>query len=809
MKLNEILGKINYNNNYFVIPDKIKSNVIRAKSNYELTNKVLVDFKIITYSELINLLSFDVLDEIYLFNLEENNLPLSVINEKIRFSKYNLDKKNDDLNKFLDFNKKYILENKFFKDNIKKYTFNILGNDVLLKPFIDYYKLKVNYINIDKIKEDVLTLKFNTKEDEVFYLFEEIAKLLHKNIDINKIYISNIDNTYFNLINKFKLFYNINVNYDNQVYLNDIPYIKDIMSKEYELIIQILKDEAYRNELYQKEILKDKIDFETNINKLISLFNKYPTKNYKTSNILKVIKEDLKNLKVKSKVYSNAVNVISNEEILGLDESNYIFILNTVYESFPKLSKDNDYLSDNDKELINYPTSSDLNIAANNFLKEVIKFSTVKYISFSLSDNYLSYTPSDISSEFIKSTNEPSEIELNFGYAPSFYKLYYSKNTGDILQSTFKSDFNLTKKEKDLLINYTKDIKTKISPSQVTKYFNIPFVYYLENILRLQVFNESISTLMGNFFHSLVETLMIIFYEKKVDRSKTGKIKNYHDDIDINNEIINYILNVDIANFNYNKYFNDFFNIYFKKMLEYTNLLKNVSYKDLSKKDIMYIKTMFYTKKQQDTIVAALEVVVKLEEKIPSKELIIEEKVELENFIGQSDLVKIYDNNTFSIIDYKSSAKEPFHKDKIIETINLLLKDTNEEVVLKNLDLLQLIFYAYFYSIKYEKLKMKDLAYFSYNSTKLNALSTTDLNLDYYTKGETRIINEEELKTLFLDVEKLLNKVLEEIKNFNFKIEIRKDLVDKKGRNESYYSIYEALAFFNSNQEEGENDEEN
>lgn len=93
-------------------------------------------------------------------------------------------------------------------------------------------------------------------------------------------------------------------------------------------------------------------------------------------------------------------------------------------------------------------------------------------------------------------------------------------------------------------------------------------------------------------------------------------------------------------------------------------MLKDISYKDLSKKDIMYIKTMFYTKKQQDTIVAALEVVVNLEKDIPSKELIIEEKVELEKFIGQSDLVKIYENNTFSIIDYKSSAKNHFTRIK-------------------------------------------------------------------------------------------------------------------------------------------------
>lgn len=48
MKLSEIFKNINNDNNYLVVSTNLKKEIIRAKSEFEINNKYLLDFKVIT-----------------------------------------------------------------------------------------------------------------------------------------------------------------------------------------------------------------------------------------------------------------------------------------------------------------------------------------------------------------------------------------------------------------------------------------------------------------------------------------------------------------------------------------------------------------------------------------------------------------------------------------------------------------------------------------------------------------------------------------------------------------------------------------
>ena len=63
--------------------------------------------------------------------------------------------------------------------------------------------------------------------------------------------------------------------------------------------------------------------------------------------------------------------MIKLDEILTLSNKDFVFIINGNYESFPSITKDSDYLSDTEKELINYPTSTKVNISNNIYLESL------------------------------------------------------------------------------------------------------------------------------------------------------------------------------------------------------------------------------------------------------------------------------------------------------------------------------------------------------------------------------------------------------------------------------------------------------
>lgn len=811
MNFLNIFNEINKNNNVLVVPNELKNKIVSLKTNYELSSKQIFLFKILTVNELIELLSFSYDDEIYLANLNNNNQAFSITKELIHFSRYNLNKTNLELNNFLKNNDTFIKLNTHFINISKDLVFNVLGSSVLLEPFFNYYQLNYNNIELIKEKKHVFR-KFQTKEQELFFIMEEISKLLDGGTNINNIYLSNISSNDYTLVKRIAGFYNINILLNNPVSLFNIPYINDLLNNSLEQLKSLLTDNEELIETYYDIYKVDSESFNNNINLLINIINKYPFSNYSDDIIYKVIKEEVKNSFVSEKIQSNVIKVITPTEIISLHDDSYVFILNAAYEFFPVLAKDSNYLSDESKELINYPTSTFINLANNQLLKEIINLSAVKHISFSLKDEKLEYAASDIFSSNFDKTSGLTVIDENLitkGYAKKYYQTYFSKNHESNLQSTFDPSFKINEEEIIVMKEYILKKELKLTPTDISKYLQLPFVYYLERVIGLSSFEKNVSLNLGNFFHTIVEVLFMVFFEEKVDRSRDLKDNQNHKyvyDDEIHQDIFNYIVHLDESdkdNFDYDLFFIEFFNIYFKK----DNIkLASLNSNKLSKEDELLVRTLFYIKKHQEVITTALRLLIDLEQQIESKILIIEKSIEVDNFKGTADLIKIYDDNTFSIIDYKTGDREAFNLSKIDTLLDKLLKNDNSEISLKALDLIQLVLYSYLLTKSYDDLKLKDLAYYSYFKDKLNGITTGSFNANYYTSTKTRIItDEEELNELYEKIEQLLVLTVNNIMNANFNLNIRLDEKDKKGLDQTHFSVYEAIMF---NSEEGSIDDE-
>lgn len=796
-----LFNSINKSNSYLIVPNDTKNLIIQKKTLLEIENKSIYLFKIITVNELIELFSFTFSNELYLNNYENHNVLLSITKELIKFSRYNLDNKNIDLNLFISNNESLITKYPHFINSIKTLEFNIIGSSILLDPFFNFYNINLNKINIDNKGISSNLLKFNKKEDEVFYIFEAISKLLDNNTNINNIFIANSNSNDYTVLDKFSNYYKIPIIHNINTKLINIPYIKDIMNNSFEDIIKLLSNLDILSSIYTTEYNINKEEFTNNINSLITIINKYPYTKYNSNIVYEIILDDVKNTNVSTNSKVDGIRLISLDEIYGLDSSkDIVFIINAAYEHFPILTKDRDYLSDDEKIVIKYPTSYEINTNSNLVLEEIIKLNQVKHISYCLKDLKNEYAASDIFSKYVSKdlkTYKFSIDSINKGYAINYYKSYFNNSTKGSLLTTFNPSFKLDSDNKEKLNKYIEDKNLLISPTDITKYIQLPFVFYLEKILGLSTFTNSVNLMLGNFFHSLVEVTLLLFFEMKVDRSKDSDSNKFHKDEKVHQEIFDMIIelsSIDINSFDYNVLFNRYYDIYFKNEKDSLN---NMNINSLTNEDKLLIRTLFYIKKHQDTIIKAIQLLIDLESTIESEELIIEKSIEYNNLRGKADLIKLYDNNTFSIIDYKTGSKEAFNIEKIENLLDSLLLSDSEEIAFGSLDLLQLVLYSYILTKSLNEYKLKDLAYYSYFTDQLNGITMDEFNKEFYAFTSKRKIDSyESLEEIYLKIETLVNNITNNINDSNFNTNIRLDEKSKQGLDKSHYSIYEALIFF-------------
>lgn len=481
-----------------ICPEEEKLNILEE---YE-KDKNLHQTKFFSKQEFINNYYFEYDDKAIFYLMNKYNYNIDVAKVYISNLYYiDLDKnyKNDKFN-FLKNIKKELIDNKLlkFNYNYKKYLEN---KEIEVRHYYDFDKYLDKVLNI-KINNNIIPLnnkiyELKTLEEEVSFVCMEIRKLLSKGININKIFLCNVSNDYFYTIEKLFSYYKIPIN---------IPFNESIYSTK--VVKEYLEDKTLDLDNPSKQVINKKL-----INVLGSLVELDDTKeSYK-----EILIDKLKNTFLTNPKLSNAVNIKDLKSSTFKDDE-YVFVLGFNLDSIPSTNKDIELISDKEKDEVDLYTTTELNIREKAVISYLLNNIKNLVLTYKLSSPFQKYYKSpiikDLNLEIIKPNMD------NYNYSKEYNKIklgemldkYYvygeKDNYLDILNNTYDIPYKSYSNDFTGIDNklFKKNIKLplRLSYTSINSYHECKFKYYINNILKLNNYEDTFQAYIGSLYHDIL-----------------------------------------------------------------------------------------------------------------------------------------------------------------------------------------------------------------------------------------------------------------------------------------------------------------
>lgn len=489
--------------------------------DYINENKILKTLKIMSFSDLKKGLLFDYSNETIYRVMNEFKLDYDTAKKYIDNLYYLEDKTyTHDKYKYLVKIKEFVQENglliydTLFKNLLKGKKIYVYGFDYI-DSFNKYLLDKLEDVTIIP-KEDKnykhTVYEFDSMQDELTFVCENIAKLIKDGIDLNKIYIANYDDQYFFSMKRIFDSYHI-------------PYYIRSETSLYDTAIGEYVSNNFTNNFYSV-LAKVKTKFDINNNtynnklyiKLKALFDTYFW--VKDEDVKELFIEEMKKTKLPVDHMEHEITIT---DILNncFNDDEYVFLINFNQGSIPKIKKDIDYLSDDIK-----PSFLSKSYEYNKEIKEALikACSNIKNLTITYKNNALSgeCLPSSLIDNDIFTLEKGQTIISKYSnlnnkilFAAKLDKLLKFNELDDstlILNSNYDIPYHTYNHEyksidRNTLIN-TIDGKINFSYTNIEKYYECPFKFYLKYILKIDEFNDTLDTLIGNAFHNTLENVL-------------------------------------------------------------------------------------------------------------------------------------------------------------------------------------------------------------------------------------------------------------------------------------------------------------
>lgn len=507
-------------NTVLVLPSNIKEHVI------EIIRKEdhLQDITFVTKKEFIKKTVFDYNNETIFYLMNKYNLKYDVAKVYIE-NMYYIDNKeymSSKLNYLVNL-KQELLENKllqtdeYYKNYLNSKNIVVYGFD-----YIDKYFKKVldNFNNVSIIKKEYKNYKinkvyeFSNIEKEVEYVAKSICELISNNICINNIKL--VMNFSYNLIvEKIFSYYHIGVSisktniYSTHLgnkFINNLDKYEDVL----------------------KEIEKEDVDI---YNKIINILNEYTWSNDYTK-VKDMLVHDLKNTYIDKK-RDNVVEQVSLKDNIISDED-YVFVLGFNKGEIPTIYKDEEYITDKVVDEVGLETTIEKNKLEKELTLNNLKSIKNLFLSYKISDLktecYISNLYDSLNAEIIKEeinvsnySNISNKIKLasdldnlvNYGIKEEELELLY--NSYDIDYQKFDNKY--TKIDKNLFEKYINN-KLLLSYSSLDNYNKCNFKYYLENILKISIYEDTFMASIGTIFHEVLSKMNDENFDLKISYKK-------------------------------------------------------------------------------------------------------------------------------------------------------------------------------------------------------------------------------------------------------------------------------------------------
>ena len=487
-----------------ICPSTYKNEILEYLTN----NKLIINIKIMAFNEYLKNYYFDY----------------DIKTIKYLYDKYHM--KIDNIKEII--NNLYYIENKDYNNEKLDYLVNIKkeldDNNLLIynpyfKKYLSWKKIVYGYGNIDKFKLNILKdasiinyqsindkyKVLHTKDinDECEYVFNKIIDLLKEGIDINNIYLMNIDSEYIPYLKRFSKYYGININIPNNEKLIGTTLAKNF----YNLIL----DKKNHQEIYD---YLDKFREEEVFSILLSILNKYIE--YDLYEIRELIYDELLNKTIPYKKYKNVINIKNVFD--KVNDNEYIFLMNFNNTSIPILYNDTDYITDNIKDLVGLSNTNELN--------KLSRENTINYLS-SIKNLIISYKDKTPFNNYLPSilldnmNYEEINYTKSYNYSDNYNKVRFIEKLDnylkygeydkdlEVLYNTYGNlnylnyDNSFTGIEKSELLEYL-DNRLTLSYSHINNYYECAFQYYLTNILKVNLYDQTYMTILGNLFHEVL-----------------------------------------------------------------------------------------------------------------------------------------------------------------------------------------------------------------------------------------------------------------------------------------------------------------
>lgn len=395
--------------------------------------------------------------------------------------------------------KKDLIENNYLEFNFlfRNYIKNkniIIYNYFLLEPYEEEIFKNNKIVNLKPKNINIPVYHCSSLEEEIIFVIENILSLTNKGVALNKIIISNVDSEYSFLMYKLFSYYNIplNINLDENLYGTNIVK-KYLETKELPGFIN--------------PIVKKLVDV---INSLKDIED--------SPNYQEFLVDALKNTKLSSIRYDNAINVVSDIPIV--DDDNYLFIVGLNQDVLPKIYKDEDYLSDklkltvglmpsyikNKKEkervisIISNTKNCILSYKDKSSFNEYLKSSLIDELNLEVIDYKMNTTNSNLYNKLL--LGEKLDNYYKYNEIDDYLKKLYSHYV--IPYNTYDNKYKNVKKEE--LYEYLNSY-LKVSYTSLNSFYLCKFQYYIKYILKIDPYKSNFSTVIGNLFHYIFSVM--------------------------------------------------------------------------------------------------------------------------------------------------------------------------------------------------------------------------------------------------------------------------------------------------------------
>lgn len=504
-------------NNQIIITSKVNKFNLLKRNNQKLHNN-----KIYSLDEFIKLYYFTYNEETLYYIMNKYSVKYEIakiyINNLyyLENTTYNSSKLNFLLSLKQDlYNNKLLKNNKLFLNylNNKNILFYNLPsskeNEKLFRQLSLNNKVLFHNEEQNNFKHSIYEL--NNIEDEVVFVANKICHLIKEGISIKNIYLTNLNDDYRRLIKRIFPMFNIPYTLENNESIYGTKLVTDFF-KLYNNDLKVTLDQL-------KSSVKTE-ETEDIYNMIINIINKYYFVKDKEK-VIEMIKCDLKNTKIPQKDTLLSVHETNLKETIFNDQD-YVFILSFNQGIIPQIYKDEEYLSDKERTEL----SISLTIDKNNLEKDLIKnqISSIKNacITYKKTANGEDFTISSLNEVLNYEVITITELDLNNNNLYNKIKLaslldeYYKYGTKSSLLSNLYHHYqDLPYKTYEhqftgidhLSLQEYLGNKLTLSYSSLDKYYRCPFSYYIGNILKLNIYEETFYQLVGTLFHSILEKI--------------------------------------------------------------------------------------------------------------------------------------------------------------------------------------------------------------------------------------------------------------------------------------------------------------